>query len=258
MTKFKSIRTSDLEPREVYSYFIGGVVPRPIAFASTIDKEGNVNLSPYSFFNAFGSNPPTLVFSPTLRGKDATAKDTLYNIQQHPEVVVNIVNYPMVQQMAITSTEYPREIDEFVKGGFTPLASEIVKPPRVAESPVAFECKVNQVFETGKGSGSGNLVICEVLMIHMHEDVLDKHGKVDSYKLDVVGRMGGSLYVHATPDVIFDVKRPGRLLSMGIDEIPKNIRLSNVLTGNDLGKLGNIHELPQREHIRRVEKAGTF
>lgn len=230
----------------------GAVGPRPIAFASTVDKEGNVNLSPFSFFNVFGSNPPTLVFSPSRRGRDNTTKHTFENVKEVPEVVINIVNYAMVQQMSLSSTEYEKGVNEFVKAGFTEVKSDKVKPPRVAESPVSFECVVKDIIETGQEGGAGNLIICEVIQIHTREEVLDERGVVDTTKMDLVGRMGGNWYVRASGDAIFEVPKPLKTLGIGIDQIPEKIRFSKVLTGNDLGMLGNVEELPGPSSVKEI------
>jgi flavin reductase (DIM6/NTAB) family NADH-FMN oxidoreductase RutF len=229
----------------LHQYLLGAVSPRPICFASTNDKEGNPNLSPFSFFNVFGSNPPTLVFSPSRRVRDNTLKHTLENIRETGEVVINVVNYAMVQQMSLSSCEFPKGVDEFVKAGFTKLASAIVKPWRVAESPVQMECRVEQVIETGTEGGAGNLIICRVLMMHINDNILDADQKIDPHKIDLVARMGGDYYCRASGSAVFEVPKPNTLLGIGMDALPATVRNSRVLTGNDLGLLANIHELPQ-------------
>lgn len=249
----KSIDPKSLSLPIRHGILQGAVGPRPIAFASTVDKEGNVNLSPFSFFNVFGSNPPTLVFSPSRRGRDNTTKHTFENVKEVPEVVINIVNYPMVQQMSLASTEYDKGVNEFVKSGFTESKSEKVKPPRVAESPVSFECVVKDIIETGQEGGAGNLIICEVVQIHAKEEVLDEKGMVDTTKMDLVGRMGGNWYVRASGDAIFEVPKPLKTLGIGVDKIPEKIRLSKVLTGNDLGMLGNVEELPGPSSVKEIQ-----
>lgn len=246
----KTINPQDVSVGEFHGYLLGAVAPRPIAFASTIDSQGNVNLSPYSFFNAFGTNPPTLIFSPSRRVRDNTIKHTLENVREVQEVVINIVNYPMVQQMSLASTEYDKGINEFIKAGFTQVPSELVKPPRVAESPAAFECKVKQVIETGQEGGAGNLVICEVILAHIQENILDEQGKINPYKLDAVARMGGNWYCHANGEALFEVAKPNRNKGIGIDQIPESIRNSTILTGNNLGQLGNVNQLPETADIR--------
>ncbi|MEO1049809.1 MAG: flavin reductase family protein [Bacteroidota bacterium] len=245
----KKISPQDLSTGEFYGYLISAVAPRPVAFASTVDKQGNVNLSPYSFFNCFSANPPVLVFSPTSRARDNTNKHTLENVLEVDEVVINIANYPMVEQMSLSSAEYAKDVNEFVKAGFTQETSELVKPPRVKESPVAFECKVTQVVKLGNEGGAGNLVVCEVLMMHVNEEILDEKGKIDPFKMDYISRMGGNLYCRVIPESIISVPRPNRDLGMGVDQIPEHIRNSEVLTGNNLGRLGNVHQLPSTAEV---------
>jgi flavin reductase (DIM6/NTAB) family NADH-FMN oxidoreductase RutF len=241
-----------IDPKEIsvpkmHSYLLGAVAPRPIAFASTIDKAGQVNLSPFSFFNVFSANPPIMIFSPSRRGKNNTTKHTYENVLEVPEVVINIVNYNIVQQASLSSTEYDKGINEFTKSGLTPVGSDRVKPPRVGESPVSFECKVNQVIPLGDQGGAGNLVICEVLLMHINDEILDEDGKIDQSKLDAVARMGGNYYCRAHGDAIFKVPKPLAAIGIGIDQIPEVIRKSNVLTGNDLGMLGNVERLPSKK-----------
>ncbi len=243
-----------IDPKEIktglfHSYMLASIAPRPIAFASTIDKEGNLNLSPYSFFNAFGSKPPILVFSPARRVRDNTIKHTLENIYETKEVVINVVNYSMVQQTSLASTEYPKGVSEFVKSGFTPIPSTLVKPFRVKESPVQMECKVLEVKEMGNLGGAANLIICEILLMHISEDILDHENKIDANKIDLVARMGGNLYCRASGSSLFEVTKPLSTLGMGVDNLPINIRLSNVLTGNNLGQLGNSEKLPTTEEV---------
>lgn len=254
MTQDKKHKTKPIDPKalsvaDFHSYMLGAIAPRPIAFASTIDKEGNVNLSPFSFFNAFGSNPPTLIFSPARRVRDNTIKHTLENVQEVGEAVINIVNYKMVQQMSLASTEYGKGINEFIKSGLTPVASELVKPPRVAEAPAAFECKVKQILPMGTEGGAANLVICEVVLMHVKENILDREGKIDPFKLDAVARMGGDWYCRAQGESLFTVPKPLRNQGMGVDQLPEEIRLSHVLSGNDLGRLGNTEQMPSAEEV---------
>lgn len=225
------------------------VAPRPICFASTVDKEGNVNLSPFSYFNLFSVNPPTCVFSPSRRVRDNTTKHTLENICEIPECVINIVNYDMVQQASLASVEYPKGINEFIKAGFTMLPSDLVKPPRVAESPVQLECVVKDIVNLGHGAGAGNLVIAEVKLIHVSESVLGDNGKIDQRKMDHVARLGGDWYCRVTNDNLFEVAKPVRSIGIGVDAIPFAIRNSKVLTGNNLGQLGNVEVLPSAEEI---------
>jgi flavin reductase (DIM6/NTAB) family NADH-FMN oxidoreductase RutF len=233
----------------MHELMLGAVAPRPIALASTISQNGWMNLSPFSFFNAFGSRPPILVFSPARRVRDNTLKHTLENIYQTREVVINAVSYAMVQQVSLASCEYPREVNEFVKAGFTPIASEQVKPFRVKESPVQFECKVLQVIETGQEGGAGNLVICEILVMHIDDSVLDENGKIDPHKIDLVARMGGNNYCRASGMAVFQVPKPNEKLGIGFDSLPADVRNSPVLTGNDLGMLANIEQLPAQEEV---------
>jgi flavin reductase (DIM6/NTAB) family NADH-FMN oxidoreductase RutF len=238
-----------IDPKEIpstklHAYLLGAVTPRPIAFASTVDKDGNVNLSPFSFFNCFGSNPPLLIFSPARRVRDNTTKHTYDNVLEVREVVINVVNYSMVQQASLASTEYPKGINEFVKAGFTEAPSTFIKPPRVAEAPIAMECKVLQVVPTGTEGGAGNLVICEVVLMHIKEEVLDADGKIDPFKLDAVARLGADWYCRVQGDAIFSVPKPLNTQGIGVDNIPPEIRFSKILTGNDLGLLGNIERLP--------------
>lgn len=225
------------------------ISPRPICFASTIDKDGNVNLSPFSFFNLMGQNPPICVFSPLRKMRDGSTKHTLENIWEHPECVINIVNYSIVQQQSLASVEYPKGVNEFVKAGFTELASEIVKPPRVGESPIQLECKIREVISITDQPGAANLVIAEVVKLHIHEDLLDEENKVSPYDLDLVARMGGDFYCRVIPESIFEVEKPTRTVGLGIDQLPEDVKNSNYLTGNHLGQLGNVENLPTPEMI---------
>jgi flavin reductase (DIM6/NTAB) family NADH-FMN oxidoreductase RutF len=244
-----TLKTSDLSPLQLQNYLHYAIAPRPICLASTVDAEGNVNLSPFSFFNLFSTNPPVCVFSPARRVRDNTTKHTLENIHAVPECVINIVNYDIVQQVSLSSEEYPAGVDEFIKSGLTPLASELVKPPRVAESPVQFECVVKEVISLGDGPGAGNLVLAEIKLIHINEDVLDDTGKIDQEKIDLVARLGGDWYCRVTADNLFKVAKPVRTIGIGVDAIPYAIRNSKVLTGNNLGQLGNVEALPSDEDI---------
>jgi len=242
-----------IDPKEVsvgalHGYLLGAVSPRPICFASTVDSEGNINLSPYSFFNVFSANPPIMIFSPARRVRDNTTKHTLENVLETKEVVINIVSHAMVQQMNLSSTEYDKGVNEFTKAGFTQMPSNIVKPPRVKEAPVQFECKVNEVIGLGSEGGAGNLVICEVVKVHLHKEILDAEGKIDPFKIDTVARMGGNWYSRAK-EGIFEVEKPLRTLGIGVDRLPLAIKLSKTLTGNDLGMLGNVEMLPNSSEI---------
>ncbi len=239
-----SIQPQDISTAKLHGYLLGAVAPRPIAFASTIDVEGNVNLSPFSFFNVFSAKPPIMIFSPARRVRDNTTKHTLENALETKEVVINIVSYDMVQQMSLSSTEYAKDVNEFEKAGFTELPSLKVRPPRVAESPVQFECKVNQVIALGDQGGAGNLIICEVVQLHIDAEILDEEGKIDPIKIDTVARMGGNWYNRAK-EGIFEVPKPLSTLGIGIDRLPVEIRESKVLSGNDLGMLGNVESLPE-------------
>lgn len=250
----RTIDPKELTVPEVHKYMLGTIAPRPIAFVSTVDKDGKVNLSPFSFFNAFSTNPPTVIFSPSLKGRDGTRKHTLENILEHKEVVINIVDYRMVQQMSLSSTEYDKGVNEFVKAGFTEQASLKVKPPRVAESPAQFECIVKDVIHLGTGGGAGNLVIAEVVMAHFRDHIFEANGSINPHKLDAVGRLGGNWYSRASGDSLFEVEKPLRTKGIGVDQIPEQIRLSKVLTGNDLGILGNVESLPDGEALTQIRK----
>lgn len=244
-----TLKTSDLSPVELQNYLQYAIAPRPICFASTVDKDGNVNLSPFSFFNLFSTNPPVCVFSPSRRVRDSTTKHTLENIHEVPECVINIVTYDMVQQTSLASVEYPKGVNEFVKAGFTPVASKLVRPPRVAESPVQFECVVNEVKVLGHGPGAGNLILAEIKLMHINESILDADGKIDQQKLDLVARLGGDWYARVNSDNLFKVAKPVRTIGIGVDAIPYAIRNSKILTGNNLGQLGNVEHLPTDEQI---------
>lgn len=238
-----------INPKQVsipvlHSYLQGAVAPRPIAFASTIDKEGNVNLSPFSFFNVFGTNPPTLIFSPNRRVRDGSAKHTLENVLEHDEVVINMVDYAMVEQMSLASCEYEKGVNEFQKAGFTEGVSVMVKPPRVAESKAVFECKVKQVIQMGDEGGAPNLVICEVILAHFSEDILNDAGMIDQTKTDWVARLGGDWYCRASGGALFEVAKPSIHKGIGVDAIPDFVKSNPLFTGNDLGRLGNIEKLP--------------
>lgn len=245
------IDPNEIKNPELLKILQGAIAPRPIAFASTIDKEGNVNLSPFSFYNVFGVNPTTLIFSPARRGRDNTTKHTFENVKEVAEVVINAVSYSMVQQVSLSSTEYPKGINEFEKAGFTPVDSVKVKPPRVKESPVSFECKVREVIETSGEPGSGNLIVCEILFIHVDEKILDKEGNIDPNKIDLVGRLGGDYYTRTNDYSNFTVPKPLTTLGIGVDSLSKEIRNSSILTGNDLGKLGNAENLPSDEEVKK-------
>lgn len=235
----------DIKTGQLHGYLLGAVAPRPICFASTIDEHGNPNLSPFSFFNVFGSKPPILIFSPARRVRNNTLKHTLENAMATKEVVINIVNYNIVQQMNLASCEYGEGVNEFTKSGLTPIASDMVKPFRVKESPVQLECRVNEVIHTGEEGGAGNLVVCEVLCMHINDDVLGEDGKIDPHKIDLVARMGGDYYCRASGDAVFEVAKPNTNLGIGVDQLPEHIKNSTILTGNELGILGNSTSIPE-------------
>jgi len=252
-----SIDPKEISTPQLHGYLLGAVAPRPICFASTVDAEGNVNLSPYSFFNVFSANPPIMIFSPARRVRDNTTKHTLENVLETKEVVINIVSHAMVQQMSLSSTEYDKGINEFTKAGFTEIPSEKVKPPRVAEAPVQFECKVKDVIALGSEGGAGNLVIAEVVQLHVDESILDADGKIDPVKIDTVSRLGGNWYSRAKAG-LFEVEKPLRTLGIGVDAFPEAIRLSSVLTGNDLGKLGNLEKLPSENELTNFKNSSEW
>ncbi|TRO67165.1 flavin reductase family protein [Christiangramia sabulilitoris] len=243
-----SLEPKDVSVGKLHQYLLGAIGPRPIAFASTIDEDGKPNLSPFSFFNVFGANPPVLIFSPARRGRDNTTKHTFENARKVDEVVINIVNYDIVQQMSLSSTEYAEGVNEFDKAGLTMLKADLVKPFRVAEAPVQFECKIVDIIETGTEGGAGNLVICHVVKMHIKEEILDEDGYIDQYKIDQVARMGGNWYTRARTGM-FEVPKPLSTLGIGVDAMPEDVRTSKVLTGNDLGKLGNVESLPENGEI---------
>ncbi|HET6243495.1 MAG: flavin reductase family protein [Bacteroidetes bacterium] len=244
----KNTKTSIL-----HSYLLSAVAPRPIAFASTMDTDGNPNLSPFSFFNVFSANPPIAVFSPARRGRDNTTKHTFENIKETMEVVINMVSYDMVQQMSLSSTEYAKGVNEFEKSGFTPLKSDLVKPFRVKESPVQMECTVIDIIELGDSAGAGNLIICEIIKMHISEEVLNENQMIDPFKIDLVARMGANWYCRASGDALFEVEKPLATIGIGYDKIPKNISSSSILTGNDLGKLGNVEKLPDETEVNEFK-----
>lgn len=248
-----TIDPKELPIPKLHHYLLGAVGPRPIAFASTVDESGNDNLAPFSFFNVFSANPPIMVFSPARSGRTGATKDTYNNVKVVPEVVINVVNYDMVQQMSLASSPFASDVSEFEKAGFTPIASETIKPKRVAESPVQFECKVIEVKELGDGGGAGNLVICEVTRIHIKEDVLNEDQMVDQKKIDLVARMGGNWYCRADENSMFEITKPITTVGIGFDQIPDDIKNSTILTGNDLGQLGGIEELPDETSVNEYK-----
>ncbi len=247
----KTIDPTTIPQPELYSILSTAVAPRPICFASTVDAEGKVNLSPYSFFNVFSSNPPVMVFSPTRSGRDNSLKHTHQNVVEVPEVVINVVNHAMAEQMSLSSTAYDKDVNEFVKAGFTEVPSVKVKPPRVGEAPVSFECRVLEVVELGQIPGAGNLIIAQVDMIHINDEYLTDN-VLDTEKLDLVGRMGGNWYIRAIKESLFEIPKPVRTHGIGVDALPKSIRESDVLTGNNLGRLGNLESIPATEDIKTI------
>lgn len=239
-----SLQLSELTPPEVQNYLQHAIAPRPICFASTIDKDGNENLSPFSFFNLFSSNPPVVIFSPARRVRDNSTKHTLENVKEVPEVVINIVDFEMVQQVSLASCDFPKGTSEFAKAGFTAEKAHIVKPPMVKESKVRLECKVIEVKPLGSSGGAGNLVICEVIMMHIDDTILDENGKIDQQKLHHVARLGGDWYCKVDVTNLFKVAKPNINIGIGVDALPVSIRSSDILSGNDLGQLANVNEMP--------------
>lgn len=248
----------DLNPKELpiprlHQLLMGAVGPRPIAFASTVDLDGNHNLSPFSFFNVFSANPPILIFSPARNGRTNTTKDTYNNVKMVPEVVINIVNFDMVQQTSLSSSPYASDVDEFVKAGFTALESELIRPRRVAESPVQLECNVLEVKELGTEGGAGNLVICEVVKLHIAEEIMDENGLIDQLKINLVARMGGNWYCHANEQSMFEVAKPLTTIGIGFDQLPADIKASKILSGNDLGLLASVEDLPDETAVNEYK-----
>ena len=257
MTIFKSINPKKISQREMHQYLLAAVAPRPICLASTIDLKDQVNLSPFSFFNVFSSNPPILIFSPARRSKDGSIKHTLENVMEVKEVVVNIVNYSMVQQMALSSADFPKGENEFKKAGFTPMNSQIIRPPRVAQAPVAFECKVNRIIPLGDGPGAGNLILAQVVLMHIKENLLNKENQLDSTRLDLVARLGGQWYNRLINKSLFKLSQDFKGQLLGVDGLPHHIKNSKVLTGNDLGILGSLPALPQQAEQKRIFEIGA-
>jgi flavin reductase (DIM6/NTAB) family NADH-FMN oxidoreductase RutF len=254
----KKLEMLSLDPKElsvpqVHRYLLGAIGPRPIAFASTIDENGIPNLAPFSFFNVFSANPPILIFSPARSGRSNTTKDTFENVKVVRECVINIVNYSIVEQMSLASSPFEKGVDEFVKSGLTPIPSDVVRPFRVKESPVQFECAVNEIIELGTEGGAGNLIICEVKRIHIQEAVLDSEQMIDQEKIDLVARMGGNWYCRADKNSMFEIAKPITSIGVGYDAIPEDIKNSIILTGNDLGKLGGIEEIPNETDVNEYK-----
>lgn len=244
---------NDLGTSQIHKILLTAVAPRPIALVSTINKKGQINLSPFSFFNVFSANPPVLIFSPSRRVRNNTLKHTLENVGEVDEAVVNIVNFPMVEQMSLSSTEYEREVNEFKKSGLTPVAGKKVRPPLVKESPVSFECKVMNIIPLGKEGGAGNLVITKILYIHIKTKYLNVEGKLDTPSLDLVARMGENWYLQAKKEAVFEIPKPLILKGIGVDKLPKHIFKSKVFTGNDIGRLGNMEKVPSNEEVQKIK-----
>ena len=242
---FRSFKLEDIGNREAQNLLKYAIAPRPICFASTINSKGEINLSPFSYFNLFSGNPPVIIFSVLRRVRNNTTKHTLENVLEVPEVAINIVDYKMVQQVSLSSCEYPKGTDEFIKTGFTKEPSQLIKPPRVKESPVQLECKVLEVKSLGNEGGAGQLIICEVLMMHIDENILDENGKIDQLKINHVARLGGNWYAKINPDNLFEIEKPNIELGIGFDQLPESIKNSKVLTGNHLGQLANVHQTPE-------------
>jgi flavin reductase (DIM6/NTAB) family NADH-FMN oxidoreductase RutF len=253
-----SINPKEVTVQVLQKYLQNAIAPRPICFASTIDENGNPNLAPFSFFNIFSSNPPIAVFSPAYSGRTGAAKDTLLNVLQVPECVINVVNYAMVYQTSLASSPFAKGVNEFDKAGFTPISSDLVKPPRVKESPVQFECKVIEVKELGKQGGAGNLVICEIIKIHIDESVLNEANQIDTHKIDLVARMGDNWYCRANGDALFEVQKPITSIGIGYDALPDAIKNSPTLSGNNLGLLASVENLPTKEEIENYKTQSTI
>ncbi len=250
----KTIYPTEIAQADLHHYLLSAVAPRPICFASTINAQGQVNLSPFSFFNVFSSNPPVMIFSPARSGRDNTTKHSLDNVLEVGEVSINIVNHPIVEQMSLASTAYAKGINEFDKAGLTAVASDKIGPPRVGEAPVSFECTVQEVIALGDQGGAGNLVIARVELIHIREEYLKSDGFLDTEKLDLVARMGESWYCRASGDALFQIPKPLRTRGIGVDQLPEKVRHSDIFTGNDLGRLGNVESLPDTEMMKEIEQ----
>ena len=250
MNKFTSIDPNSLSTSELHKMLLLSVAPRPIALASTIDEKGNVNLSPFSCFNMFSANPPVLIFSPSRRVRDNSTKDTLENIKKVKEVVVNIVNFSIVEPVSLASTEYDSDVDEFKKSGLTPVKSKKITPPRVKESPISFECIVDKIIELGKDGGAGNLIISKIVYIHINNRYLDDDGSLDTKKLDLVGRMGASWYTRVIEESLFEIPKPIHRKGIGVDQLPDHLHSSDILTINNLARLGNIEKIPTQQEIK--------
>ena len=248
----KTIIPSEIAIKDLHQFIVGSIAPRPIAFASTVNADGVANLAPYSFFNAFSSNPPILVFSSNRRVKGNTTKDTLHNVFENGEVVINVVNYDIVQQMALASISYPSDVSEFDKSGLTPIPSQFVKPMRVKESPVQYECKVREIITLGEHGGAGHLIICDVLCIHINENVIDERNRIDPHKLDLVGRLGRAYYVRASGNALFTVAQDQEIIALGFDKLPKHITQSPILTGSEIGFIAGLLQFPTADEVKEA------
>jgi flavin reductase (DIM6/NTAB) family NADH-FMN oxidoreductase RutF len=244
----------ELSTKYLHGYLLGSVGPRPIALASTIDENGRANLSPFSFFNVFSANPPIAIFSPARRVRNNTTKHSLENAASTKEVVINVVSFDIVEQTSLSSTEYAEGVNEFVKAGFTPLKSDLVKPFRVKESPVQMECIVKDIVSLGDEGGAGNLVICEIVKMHISESILNANQQIDPHKIDLVGRMGANWYCRASGESIFEVQKPNTKIGIGYDQLPARIRNSFILSGNDLAKLANVEKIPSTEDVEKFKE----
>ena len=258
MKNFKTIDPNNLSTGEIHKILLSSVTPRPIALASTVDSNGNVNLSPFSYFNVFSAAPPVLIFSPANRVTDNSKKDTLANVNETKEVVINLVDKNIVEPTSLSSVYYEKGVDEFIKSGLTKTSSTKVSPPRVLESPISFECKVNDIISLGSGGGAGNLIICEIIMIHVNNELLDPHGDIDPLKLELVARMGGNYYLDIKPENLFEIKKPVGVNAIGVDNLPNHVTKANILSKNDLARLGNIEIIPESKDVNEFIKSNRL
>ena len=258
MKNFKTIDPNNLSTGEIHKILLSSVTPRPIALASTVDSNGNVNLSPFSYFNVFSAAPPVLIFSPANRVTDNSEKDTLANVNETKEVVINLVDKNIVEPTSLSSVYYEKGVDEFIKSGLTKISSTKVSPPRVLESPISFECKVNDIISLGSGGGAGNLIICEIIMIHVNNELLDPHGDIDPLKLELVARMGGNYYLDIKPENLFEIKKPVGVNAIGVDNLPNHVTKANILSKNDLARLGNIEIIPETKDVNEFIKSNRL
>lgn len=252
---YLEIIPGELKTADLHGFLLGAVSPRPIAFASTIDSMGRKNLAPFSFFNVFSANPPVMIFSPARRVRDNSTKDTLQNVLEVPEVGIHVVSRDLLMQMNLASNEFPSDVDEFVKAGLTPIPSDLIRPYRIAESMVQMECEVFEIKPLSPNAGAGNLIFCRLLKMHIHKSVLDANGKISPALLNPVARLGGDWYCEVNAGNLFEVEKPSRIPGIGIDALPPSIRNSRILTGNDLGQLGNTEKLPDANEIREILNA---